>query len=276
MRPTVYILSAMLATLAAACTQTPTDNGQQPPPQSMSFKSGARYEYTSYATDAETGAQQETRTRTWTLINTSGSVHGRTGVAVYVDSVFSAGSLVNVADTVYLQQSSSSNEVDRYASLLPEVDVTGLAALDFGRDWRHEATLGAATASWLVGEAADTVNYDLNIPGLAGIKIGVVDSAVASGSEAITVGTASYQSTKTTHHLIVQISALIDSPIGRIVIPFNAATVSRTTWIAPSLGAVVREQREGTVVEANYQGSDYRIPIPGYYATMTAVLSAGG
>ncbi len=270
----------------AGCQDTITDPGPEPEAATMSFKQGARYEFSSYRTDASSGTIESgsQRQRTWTLVNPSASVQGRTGVAVYVDSVFSGGGLINVADSVYLQQQSGSNNVYRYASLAPELDFAMASAvdIDLGREWMQETKLNATTARWFVGEASDTVQMDLNIPGLQGMKVAVVDSAVASAVEDITIGGTTYKATRTTHKLELSLSAIITIPIlGNQSIRLTGASLNRTTWMVPSLGAIVKETREGKVldVSSGTYGTitvpGFQVPVPGYFSTMTRVIATG-
>lgn len=260
----------------SACNElapvTPPDNN--PPATSMQFKSGARYEYTSYHTEAADNSQKQDtseRKRVWTLVSSNASVHGQTGVAVYVDSVFSVGGVFSVADTTYLQQRSN-NDVYRYGSLAPELDVSGLAVLDIGKQWMHEAKLSATSARWFVAEVADTFAFD-QLPLVNGIKVGINDSATASEVVDLTIGGTSYKATKTTHTLRLAFSAL--TSIG-IPVALKTETLLRTTWTVPSLGVIAREERQGKVVGISYQGQSYTFNIPGYVSVMTRVIATGG
>lgn len=277
---------ALCAALAfAACKETTTDPEPTPDPQQMSFKSGARYEYLSYSTDAETRQKVDPteRTRTLTLVQTNATVHGQSGVAVYIDSIFNVGGVLDVNDSVYLRQQSGTNNVFRYASLISELDFTGIGVVELGRDWRREAHLGATTAAWLTGREQDTIPYDPGISGVTveGLEVAVTDSAVASSIEKVTVGTTEYETTKTTHKLILSITALVKvGPLPTAPIELKTVSLNRTIWVAPALGAVVREEREGTVVNAQLDVSGetrgITIPIPGSVLIMTKVLSTGG
>jgi hypothetical protein len=270
----------------SACQDTITDPGPEPTAASMSFKQGARYEFTSHRTSPSTGTIESgsERQRTWTLVNKSASVQGRSNVAIYVDSVFSGGTIINVADSVYLQQQAGSNFVYRFASLAPELDFAMASAIniDLGREWMQEARLNATTARWFVGEAADTVQMDLSIPGFQGMKVGVADSAIASVTEAITINGQSYTATKTTHKLELSLSAIVAIPIiGNTPIKLTSASLNRTTWIVPELGAIVKEVREGKVLDVSTgtYGSitvpGFQVPVPGYVSTMTRVIATG-
>jgi hypothetical protein len=276
----------MAASLAACDTNT-VDQGPAPTPASMTFKQGARYEFNSYQSDPSTGNKigATDRTRTWTLVNTSGSVQGRTGVAIYVDSVIAGGSLINLADSVYLQQASGTNDIYRYASLAPDLDFSGTAIVNFdlGKQWMHESRLNATTANWFVGEAADTVTMsNMNVPLLEGIKIAITDSAVGSSADNLTIGGTSYAATKTTHSLRFSISAIINVPIiGNTPVELKSETLARTTWTVPSLGVIAREERQGKVIDVSggsFSGvaiPSFTIPVPGYSSMMMSVIATG-
>ncbi len=281
----VASLGLLLAGLAA-CQDNSTNPGPEPDAASMAFKQGARYEFTSHRTSPSTGEVESgsERRRTWTLVNTSASVQGRSNVAVYVDSIFTGGGLVNVSDSVYLQQQTGTNNVYRFASLAPELDFAMASAIsiDLGREWMQEAKLNATTARWFVGESADTVQMDLSIPGLQGMKVAVTDSAVASSTEAITIDGQTYTATRTTHTLELSLSAIISLPIiGNTSIKLTSASLNRTTWIVPQLGVIVKETREGKVLDVS--GGTYgtvtipgfQVPVPGYVSTMTKVIATG-
>lgn len=270
----------------AACQETPSDPGPTPDPATMSFKQGARYEFTSYRTSASTGLKDNSseRRRIWSVVSDGGVAHGRSNVGIYVDSVFAGGGIITIADTVYLQQQPGTNDVYRYASLVPELDFAGtsIIGVDLGKTWMHEARLNASTARWFVGEAADTVQMDISFPGFRGVKIGVTDSAVASASESITIDGNNYTATKTTHRLRFAISVIADIPIlGTRAIEVKSETMNRTTWTVPQLAAIVREDREGKLINVtagNYGGvtvPGFELPIPGYYSLMTKVLATG-
>jgi hypothetical protein len=273
---------------AVACNETPVDTGTQPDPATMTFKSGARYQVDSYQTDAATGqpVAATSRSRTWTLLSANATAYGKTGVAVYVDSVFAtAGGLFSVADSVYLKQETN-NDVYRFASIAPEFDVSGVAFLDLGRTWMHEAKLNATSARWFVGDAADTLTIPTGVPGVDKVRIAITDSAVTSVIENITIGSQTYKTTKTTHKLELSISVLVDVPIlGLTPFKLKSASLNRITWMAPELGAIVKETRDGSVIQVNEAitglpgggggNTNFSIPIPGYYAEMKAVLAAG-
>jgi len=281
MKKQLVLLAALAAMSMTACNESTVDPGPEPDSQSMSFKSGARYEYTSYSTDAESGDKTEAteRTRVWTLTQTNATVEGKAGVAVYVDSVFNVGGVVDLTDSVYLRQESGSNDVYRYASLAPELDFSGVGAVDLGSDWMHEAKLNATSAAWLVGRAQDTVDYDPGISGVTveGLEVSVTDSAVGSAAETVTIGSKEYKTTKTTHKLIVAVTALVKiGPLPTTPLELKTVSLERVSWISHELGAIVREQREGAVIDAAIQGQGVTIPVPGYHLEMTQVLSAGG
>ncbi|MBS1913839.1 MAG: hypothetical protein JST22_17760 [Bacteroidetes bacterium] len=282
----IITLALLLAAGLAACNTKVIDPGPTPPAASMTFKSGARYQYDSYQTDPTTSEKMSAteRTRTWTLVNPSASAYGKTGVAVFIDSIVAGGTIVTVADSVLLEQSSGSNDINRYASLAPELDFSGNVPInvDLGRQWMREATLNATTANWFVGEAADTVQMNLNVPGLQGVKVGVADSAIASAQDNVVVNGTSYTATKTTHSLELSISLLVNVPIlGVQAIKVKSETLSRTTWTVPSLGAIAREERQGKVIDVS--GStisgvtipSFSLPVPGYVSVMTQVLATG-
>ncbi len=286
MNARTLVIALLGLTSLAACETTPSDPGPTPPAATMSFKQGARYEMNSYQTDPSTGQKVALteRTRTWTLVNPSASVYGRTGVAVYVDSIIAGGSIITVADSVRLQQQSGTNDIYRYASLAPDLDVstTSVINVDLGRQWMQEARLNATVAKWFVGEAADTVQMDLAIPGFQGVKIGVADSATASTTESITIGGTSYTATKTTHKLEVSVSVLISIPIvGVQAVKLKSESLARTTWTVPSLGVIAREERQGKVIDVSgttVSGvtiPSFTLPVTGYVSAMTRVLATG-
>lgn len=279
----IFVSMAVLAAFAfSACEESATNPEPTPDAQQMSFKSGARYEYTSYSTDAETAQKVDLteRTRTLTLVQTNASAYGESGVALYIDSIFNVGGVLDVNDTVYLRQQSGTNNVFRYGSLISELDFTGLGVVSLEREWKREAHLGAASATWLTGRAQDTIEYDPQIPGLIshGLEIAVTDSAVASVSEKVTVGGTEYETTKTTHKLILTITALgALEAFPSVITPLKlkSASLTRTIWVSSALGAVVREEREGTVINAEWEGKGVSLPIPGSVLVMTKVLSTG-
>lgn len=274
-------LVAVAAMTLAACTDTPT-TPDNPAAASMTFKTGARYEYESYMTDPTTQVRRDTsaRRRTWTLVNAGASVHGQTGVAVYIDSLFSTGGgFINVTDSVLLQQRSN-NDVYRYASMLAELDfateVPLLGSLDIGRDWQHEVRLNSTVGIWLSDEIADTLPSPVSLPGVTGIKVSVTDSSIGSTTENVTIGGQSYATTKATHSIRLSVHALIGAGQFAVPIEVGSASIGRTIWIAPSLGAIVKEIREGKVLDVAYQGQGFSVPIPGYVSTMTRVIATGG
>lgn len=284
LRSLAFVLLA--GTVLAACDPKTTDPGPTPTAATMSFKQGARYEVNSYQTDPTTAQKLSAteRTRTWTLVNTSASVYGRANVGVFVDSIIAGGSIITVADSVLLQQSSGSNDVYRYASLAPELDFSGTTVVnvDLGKQWMREVLLNATTANWFVGEAADTVQIDISVPGFQGLKVAVADSAIASTTESVTIGTSSYTATKTTHKLELSVSAIVAIPLlGNQVVKLKSESLSRVTWTVPSLGAIVREERQGKVLDVSGTsvGSvtipSFTLPVPGYISVMTKVLATG-
>ncbi len=286
----IIMSASLLLAGLSACTETTVDPGPEPAAESMTFKQNARYQYTSYRTDPST--QQKTdsteRTKVLTLVNANASVYGRSNVAAYVDSVYSTGGgFISVTDTTYLQQSSGSNNVYRYASLAPELDFTGIAGLtlDIGKEWRQEAKLGASTALWLVGALSDT----FQVPGVPavvkGVKVTVSDSAVGSAVENVTVDGKSYKSTKTTHNLTLSFGVIVDlGSFGTTTVNVPGVyTIKRTSWMAGELGAIIKEEREGTVLHLSAvaipgTGSVALpdIPVPGSVSIMTKVLATGG
>jgi len=278
------IIAAMLLTLGmVACNESTTEPTPQPPGETMQFKSGARYEYTTYSTDTTTQATIEStrRTKTRTLIASNASVKGKTGVAVSIDSLFAtAGGFLSVTDSVLLQQGTGTNEVYRYSSLAPELDFSGIAglSLDIGSDWRHEATLGATTAKWFLGEVADTFQIDGLPAQVKGVKVSVSDSAIASAAENLTIDGVSYKTTKTTHRLDLKFSVIVNLGIGGDqVVALNTNSILRTTWISSELGAILREEREAKVINlGSYSGIALPvIPAYGSVTTMTKVLAKG-
>lgn len=287
MKPRHLALALVLSAGLASCTTDPVDPGPTPTPTAMTFKQGARYEFNSYQTDPTTAEKVSAteRTRTWTLINKSATVFGRAGVAIYVDSVVAGGPILTVADSAYLQQPSGDNYVFRYASLAPELDFTGASVVDvdLGKQWMQEARLNATTARWFVGESADTVQIPgLAIPGLQGIKVGVGDSSVASAKETITIGGVAYEATRTTHKLELSISALVSIPVlGVQALKLKSESLTRTTWMVPSLGAIAREERDGKVIDVSATTISgvsipgFTLPVPGYKSSMTRVLATG-
>lgn len=282
MKPGTFGSLLLLTAVIGGCKETIVE--PPPPAASMTFKQGARYQYSSYHTDPQDSTRKsDSSSRTWSLLNTSASAHGRSGVVVYIDSVVALGGVgALVVDTVYLQQ--SSGDLYRYASLAPELDFAGATVIDpdLGRDWMRESRPGTTAGGWLVGEASDTIQYNLGIPGVDRLKVTVKDTVTASALENISIDNKSYEATKTTHRLELSFSILVTvtlpPPIGTSVIPVKIASESlgRTTWTVPSLGAIVREDRQGRVINATYEGQSYTIPVPGYFTIMTKVLATGG
>lgn len=279
------VLIGVMAASLAACDTNTVDPGPLPDAATMTFKSGARYEFNSYQTDPSTQQKLSAteRTRTWTLVNTSGTVQGRSGVAIYVDSVVAGGPIIVVSDSVFLQQQSGTNDIYRYASLAPDLDFSGTAILNFdlGKGWMHESRLNAVSALWLMGEAADTVQMsNLSVPLLTGIKIGITDSAIASAADNLVIGGTSYAATKTTHRLTFKIAALTTVPFFN-QISLKTETITRTSWTIPSLGVIAREEREGKRIDVSggtfgtVSIPSFTIPVPGYFSVMTKVLATG-
>lgn len=278
---TVWPLVALVAIGLGACSETdPIDPNDDPDPASMTYTTGARYAYTSYATDPEDGRKVDASERegTMTLVGTNLTVQGRSGVALYLDSIFGLAGNFEVLDSLRLQQESGSNDIYRYTAIAQELNLGGLGDLDLGRTWQHEARLNAKTASWFVASVADTIPYENDaIPFESlGLEVVLSDSAVASTTETVTIGGTAYQTTKTTHSLRLAFRYLPVLPIvGVTPITITSVALSREIWIAPSLGMVVREVREGRVVESEFSvqgnGGDISIPIPGYRFEVTAV-----
>ena len=272
----------MAAASFTACENTPSDPNDNPPSQQMSFKSGASYEYTTYSTDPSTSEKVDAteRTRRLTLANTSISIYGETGVALYLDSIITVGGVLEVVDSVYLRQEPGTNDVYRYASVAPELDFTGFGEIDLGRDWMPEARLGSASARWFVGSARDTIPYDPGFPGVTskGLELSVVDSVVASATETLTIDGKQYATTKTTHNLRLAVSVLLQFG-GQFTTPVEvkSVTLQRVSWVSAELGAIVREEREGSVIDATIEFSGSQqgvtIPVPGYVSEMTDVIS---
>ncbi|MCE7932979.1 MAG: hypothetical protein DYG96_00120 [Chlorobi bacterium CHB2] len=283
MKPQLIIAAALLTLGIAACNESTTEPTPQPSAETMQFKSGARYEYTTYSTDTTTQAPIEStrRTKTRTLVAANASVKGKTGVAVSIDSLFAtAGGFLSVTDSVLLQQASGTNEIYRYSSLAPELDFSGIAglSLDIGSDWRHEATLGATTAKWFLGEVADTFQIDGLPPQVKGVKVSVSDSAIASASETLTIDGVSYKTTKTTHRLDLKFSVIVNLGFGGDqVVALNTNSITRTTWTSAELGAIIREEREAKAINlGSYTGITLPvIPAYGSVTAMTKVLAKG-
>jgi hypothetical protein len=280
-RISLVALGLSAALFFSACNTKVTDPGTPPPSAQMSFKSGARYQYASNHTDPSNPSQKsDSSSRVWALVQASATAHGKSNVGVYVDSILALGGVgAWVVDSVYLQQSTGSNDIYRYASLAPELDFSAGASLvpvDLGKQWSQEARLNATAAAWLVGEASDTIQYDVGIPAVQGMKVAVKDTAVASSVEQMTIDGMSYSTTKTTHKLELSISIIIDIPIvGRTSVKVASESLTRTTWMSHELGAIVREEREGKVINASYSGQNFQIPVPGYLSVMTKVLAKG-
>lgn len=283
MKPQLMIAAALLTLGIVACNESTTEPTPQPTGETMQFKPGARYEYTTYSTDTATQAPIEStrRTKTRTLIASNASVNGKAGVAVSLDSLFAtAGGFLSVTDSVLLQQASGTNEIYRYASLAPELDFSGIAglSLDIGSAWRHEATLGATTAKWFLGEVADTFQIDGLPPQVKGVKISVSDSAIASAAENLTVDGVSYKTTKTTHRLDLKFSLIVNLGFGGDqLIALNTNSILRTTWICSELGAIIREEREAkTISLGSYTGIALpTFPAYGSVTAMTKVIAKG-
>ncbi len=267
---------ALLTLGVGACNElSPVNPPPEPAAASMQFKQGARYEYTSYHTSSDgTGAKVDTseRRRTWTLVNPSASAFGQSGVAVYVDSVFSVGGIFSVADTTYLQQRAS-NDVYRYGSIAPELDISGLPLLDIGKQWQHEAKLNATAANWFVAEMADTFQVP-QMPLVNQLKIAITDSATGSEIVDYAINGTTYKATKTHHTLRIGFYALGIPLVGQVGL--KTETLDRTTWMVPELGAIVREERQGKTVSIDYQGQGTSFAIPGYVSVMTKVIATGG
>jgi hypothetical protein len=108
-----------------------------------------------------------------------------------------------------------------------------------------------------------------------GLEVRLTDSAVASSREDMTIDGRSVAVTKTTHSLRISFNYLIVSPFGTIPIEITSVTLQRTIWISPELGTVVREEREGKLVESSFSfegnDADVSIPIPGYVFFMTEI-----
>jgi hypothetical protein len=280
MRFSLFVAAAVVAIAASACDTATDPPANNPPSQTMTFKQGARYEYASSYRSATSGQDTNARMRTWTLVAANASVRARSNVAVYIDSVFTtAGGFVSVADSVLLQQQPGTNDIYRFSSILGELDVAVavpfLGALDLGRAWQHEAKLGATVANWFVADVADTIANTFGIPVVTGFRVSITDSAVASTSESVTVAGTSYQTTKTTHSLRLSVNALATIAGIPISVPVGGTSLARTTWIAPSLGAIVREEREAKVLNIDYQGQGFSVPIPGYVSVMTRIIAGG-
>jgi hypothetical protein len=272
------ISGVLLAVSLAACTETPS-TGPAPTPATMSFKQGARYEFSSYHTDPQTSQKQDTsqRRRVWTLASNNASVYGQTGVAVYVDSVFGVGGILSVMDSVYLQQRTG-NDIYRYASLAPEFDVSGVALFDLGKQWMHEARLNATVASWDVGELSDTLplsTFGVSIPGVQYATIGISDHVDSSMVENLTIAGRTLVTTKTVHRLSLGLKLYVSilGTLTPIDVPLDG--LYRRTWVSPELGTIVKEDREAKVLSASYTGSSFTIPVPGYHSELTAILAAG-
>ena len=283
-----YISSGLLLLVAAgfiACDSTPSDPNDDPTSQTMSFKTGSSFEYTSYSTDPSTkekmGATE--RNRRLTLVNSSFSAYGETGVALYLDSILTVGGILDVVDSVFLRQESGTNDVYRYASIAPELDFSAIGEIDLGRDWMHEARLGSSSALWFVGSARDTIPYDPGFEGVTsrGLELAIIDSVVASGTETLNIDGKDYVTTKTTHNLRLAVSVILETTVvgQTVTVPLEvkSVTLQRFSWVSAELGTIVREEREGTVIDAtiDYKGAQkgLNIPVPGYYSTMTKVVA---
>ncbi|MEO5929031.1 MAG: hypothetical protein ABIR47_03775, partial [Candidatus Kapaibacterium sp.] len=245
----------------AACNIDSTSPTTAPPAATMAFKTGAKYEYSSYHTDPQTSQKQDTssRRRVWTLVSPSATVQGRSGVAIYVDSVFQVGGLFAITDSVYLQQQSGGNDIYRYASLIPELDVSGVPLFDLGKQWMHEAKLNATVASWAVGNVSDTLPIQLNIPGLQTATLGVEDNVDSSRVENLTINGTSYATTRTVHRLALTVNLYIGTGAFTVPIKLPLESIYRRTWISADLGAIVKEEREAKVLNTSYSGSNINI-----------------
>lgn len=272
---TIYLsLAAAMAVTLVSCSDavTPFENPTQ---QNMQFKTGASYTSRTTITNPE-DSTSTTTDRHWTLVNPSTTLYGRSNVAVWIDSVFSLGGAFTVADSIILQQLPGNNDVYRYAQLIPELTVPSTFGIDLSQGWKQEAKLNAATSNWFVAEIADTIPAAaLGIPavGVTGVKIAITDNARAAGTETLTIGSKSYVTTKTVHTIEVSASALTALlPPVKIV----GESLIRTTWTSAELGAIIKEEREGKVIQGTIQGQNYKLfPIPGYSSAVTAIISAG-
>ena len=279
-------IALVIGTGLIACEESdPSDPNDNPPAEQMVFKNGSQYEFTTYSTDPSTNVKVDAteRTRRVTLVNQTFSAYGETGVALYLDSLFTVGGVVEVIDSLLLRQQSGTNDVYRYASLAPELDFTGLAEIDLGKEWMHEARLGSSSARWLVGSARDTIPYDITVPGVTtkGLEVSIVDSVVASAVESVTIEGQSYPTTKTTHHLIIALTVLAEIGVPPLALPVSyevkSVTLERLSWTSSALGVIVKEEREGSVIDAkiDIEGTEQgvNIPIPGYRSELTRVIS---
>lgn len=265
--------------LAACEKDDPVDPGPDPDPEQMTFTQGARYTYTSYSTDAETGEKVDVteRERSMTLVATNLSIHGRTGVALYLDSVIGAGGILEVLDSLHLQQESGTNNVFRYTAIAQELNLGGIGELDLGRSWQHEARLNATSANWFAASVADTVPYDIPSSPFKSeaLEVRLTDSAVASSREQMTIDGRVVEVTRTTHSLELSFTLLAETDFGTLPFRLTSASLQRVIWISPELGTVVREEREGKVVDAStvVEGFDVdlNVPIPGYVFFMTEI-----
>ncbi len=274
-------LTAVMAVLFVACDEaTPVDPEDNPASQQMNFQSGARYAYTSYSTDPNSGEKigETERNRELTLVGTSLAVQGRTGVALYLDSIFGIGGNFEVLDSLLLYQEPGTNNVYRYGPLAPELSFTGFVDIDLRPAWMHEARLGSSSASWFSGSIADTIPYTIpSVPlNSEGIEISLSDSAVGSSIETVAVGGESVATTRTTHSLTLSLSYLVELPIvGITPIEFASVALTREIWFSAELGAIVRERREGRVIDAEVPVPNFdaniSIPIPGYYLEMVSI-----
>ncbi len=269
-------LAAALTLTLASCTDA-VSPVETPETQNMSFKQGASYTSRTTITSPEDSTSTTTERR-WTLVNPGATVRGRSNVAIWIDSVFSVGGVFNVADSILLQQTPGNNDVYRYALLIPELTVPEILGLDLRQSWMHEAKLKGTTATWNVTEIADTIPASAvnlsTIPGFAGIKIAISDQARAAGTETLTIGSQTYVTTKTIHTIKISASAL--TSIG-IPVEVASESLTRTTWTSADLGAIIKEEREGRVIQAAYGGQTYKLfPIPAYSSAVTAIVSTGG
>ena len=280
----LLLAGVALSLLLVACDETtPVDPDPLPDAQTMNFQTGARYSYRSYSTDPNSGEKVDAteRNRELALVGTNLSLRGETGVALYLDSIFGIGGNFEVLDSLLLRQESGSNDVYRFAPLLPEFDLGGIADVDLGATWMHEARLGATSASWFVASVSDTIPYTIPQSPVTskGIVVEVTDSAVASSVESVTIDGTSYSTTRTLHSLRLSFSYSYEVPVigGFSSVEFASVALSRSIWFSADLGAIVREEREGKVIDANLAvpgstiDTDLSIPIPGFYLEMTGV-----
>ncbi len=273
------LLILLLGGVAACEKDDPIDPGPDPDPEQMTYTPGARYTYTSYSTDAETGEKigATERERAMTLVGTNLTLHGRSGVALYLDSVIGAGGILEVLDSLHLQQESGTNYVYRFTAIASELNLGSLGDLDLGRSWQREARLNATTANWFTASVADTIPYDVPSSPFnsEALEVRLTDSAVASSREQMTIDGRTVEVTRTTHSLELSFTLLAETNFGTLPFRLTSVSLQRVIWISPELGTVVREEREGKVADASsvVQGADIdlEIPIPGYVFFMTEI-----